>query len=495
MLGAQFFNRCWLWVVPGTDAGLCGEGDSSMVVECNAGPCCAPGPWSDWSECEGECEELGEKTRNREWLCNGPEEPVDVELSEKEPCQTGECPKECNWAGWCEFSECSATCGPGTKSRSRKCYCERKGQSVPPEEGDCEGEGEDVQECQVEECISCDWAGWCEWSPWDKTCLNAEEERTRERTRSCTCTKGPNSEEVIDSSTVSEELLCPGEGTEVESDSDAPACKTCAIAGWCEWSECAECHTDGNATPERERSRLCLCTDSVTGDIVDADDTDCPGDARKETEPCPGAPIPPCADEGCAWGEWCPWSSCSNDECDGERVRTRKCGCEDSEEPAEPSRCGDPADFEERAKCSPACCELDGTCPEEGDGDDSNGDGNECSADGNNCDGDNNTDDNGDGSTGPGTFEGEGSGFEGGDCVPIDCNTECENDCFIDDDICNDCLNNCANNNECNPNGNGNGDDDLPDGNGNGDLGLGLDELGLFIVRTPDSGAFDFFFL
>lgn len=380
--------------------------------ECNNHSCCEVGAWSDWSECDAECEESGKKTRTRS--CNCVEGMTgdcgDEPLEETCDCMGDICPKECFPSGWCAWSDWSATCGDASRERSRKCACMQKNNNVPAEEGDCEGHAmeeveqcSDSEECPLAGCPECAWAGWCPWSDDTATCLNeGDSNPVRSRSRKCSCTIDG---EPVDSDSIPE--TCEGDAEEFEEVTGLPPCKTCAIAGWCEWGECsATCGPDA----VRERSRACMCTEGEN--IVEAGPEDCAGHERTETEPC--GDLPECPDEGCQWGEWCPWSSCSNTECGGVRTRTRKCGCLDEDGNADADRCGNPADFEEMISCSEPCeCE---DC--DGNGEDTYSEGGNTTGEedldiNNNCEGDNcDSDDNDD-----------------DECNDADCPADCDENC------------------------------------------------------------------
>ena len=55
-----------------------------------------------------------------------------------------------NWGPWSAYSECSATCSNGTKTRSRKCN------NPPPSDNGskCEGKKEQTTTCFVDYCPS-----------------------------------------------------------------------------------------------------------------------------------------------------------------------------------------------------------------------------------------------------------------------------------------------------------------------------------------------------
>jgi len=73
--------------------------------------------WSSWSECSSTCD-AGQRFRTR--ICSQPGSCLpDVHgtvTNATQECQLSVCPK---WGSWTQFSECSVTCGNGTKTRTR----------------------------------------------------------------------------------------------------------------------------------------------------------------------------------------------------------------------------------------------------------------------------------------------------------------------------------------------------------------------------------------
>lgn len=66
-----------------------------------------------------------------------------------------------NWSKWDEWSQCSETCGNGTKSRKRYCT------NPAPYNGGkfCTGNNTEVTHCNVKEC-----PGWFEFQGWNYKC-------------------------------------------------------------------------------------------------------------------------------------------------------------------------------------------------------------------------------------------------------------------------------------------------------------------------------------
>jgi hypothetical protein len=113
-----------------------GEGCVGTVAEsaaCNEQVCdggcdkdvdCVWGTWAEWSVCSVSCAG-GERTRYRSILTAGLNMGKQCEPGDSR--EVGECNKQacgverfCTWSSWSSYSECSAKCGPGTKTRTRE---------------------------------------------------------------------------------------------------------------------------------------------------------------------------------------------------------------------------------------------------------------------------------------------------------------------------------------------------------------------------------------
>jgi len=128
---------------------------------------CEWGDWSEYSECSASCGE-GTKTASRTIIheaTNGGREcwgPAKMTVS----CMTTPCsvssgriphsryqivkgPKawDCEWGDWSEYSECSASCGFGTKSASRTIMHEAENGGR-----DCRGPAKMTISCMIKPC-------------------------------------------------------------------------------------------------------------------------------------------------------------------------------------------------------------------------------------------------------------------------------------------------------------------------------------------------------
>ena len=111
------------------------------------------GEWTnfgEWSKCSATC---GGGTRTRTRFCTNPVPAhggadCQGEGTESQDCNTEKCPVDGGWAGFGEWSVCSATCGRGIRTRIRSCN------SPAPDHGgaDCEGENQETQDCTIQDC-------------------------------------------------------------------------------------------------------------------------------------------------------------------------------------------------------------------------------------------------------------------------------------------------------------------------------------------------------
>ena len=100
-------------------------GKKSQKIKCFAGKKCGrAGGWSAWKDitsCSQQCGP-GEKIQRRK--CNAPVPAPNGDYCSgmhmrKQPCIIRKCTDV--YTAWSLFSQCTSSCGPGTKRRSRKC--------------------------------------------------------------------------------------------------------------------------------------------------------------------------------------------------------------------------------------------------------------------------------------------------------------------------------------------------------------------------------------
>ncbi|CAI5789335.1 SCO-spondin [Podarcis lilfordi] len=298
--------------------------------------------WTPWSECSASC---GLGLRNRYHFCTDPA-PSGMGLPclgperEDKPCQAQPCARNGGWGAWSPWTDCTASCGGGMRSRARACdtpapqgggdYCEGvptqvEGCSLNPCPGvDCSAlEGAAYSRCGPPCPRSCDDISHCLW-----TCEPG-----------CYCTGG----KVLNGTACVEKNLCtcldlltglrhlPGETVPRSDGCNTCTCskgklictsQACAVpGGWCDWSPWSPCsRTCGNEMVTRYRA--CACPKPQNGGPECEGLQEQHGDSgiQLQRKECPMDSF--CPVDG-AWSTWSPWSPC--DACGGESARSREC--------------------------------------------------------------------------------------------------------------------------------------------------------------------------
>ena len=180
-----------------------------------------------------------------------------------------ECPVPSEWETWGEWTDCSATCGPSTRSRNRNCIL---GSAME----DCVGDSTETEDCSDIPEVCPYWAQWFEWSGCSATC--GDSERTRERI----CNGG---------------IGCIGDDIETEVCLAPAKCPGPMVCNeWSQWTECSE--TCGGGTRMRGQE----CSNGVATTSADAVD-------YCNSQVCPVKPSNECL---------CPAGlmSCASNQCD-----------------------------------------------------------------------------------------------------------------------------------------------------------------------------------
>lgn len=138
--------------------GVACKGLSYQQEICEVPFCPIDGGWSEFSNysaCSASCG-VGMRIRSR--ICNSPMpqfqgQECSGESFQVQHCNEGNCfemmtsavvPRaEVVWSAWSDWNECTALCGSGLKSRTRKCL---------HADGDCEGENIEFQQCEGNRC-------------------------------------------------------------------------------------------------------------------------------------------------------------------------------------------------------------------------------------------------------------------------------------------------------------------------------------------------------
>ncbi|CAG5109987.1 Oidioi.mRNA.OKI2018_I69.chr2.g4444.t2.cds [Oikopleura dioica] len=317
----------------------CGCGELTECKSCQGKPCNCWGEWAPWSPCDGPCGG-GVRTRESQNICDeGVEPKIEEEECEEIICTPGE---------WSEWTECDAEPGEyGQKFRERDCTCPPGGDELNP---DC-GCGD------LKECLSCKGESLCEWSPWSEpkapctaTCGGGTQPRDR------TCNERPKSFESPEAPRRTCEKIpdieegCPGAFTEQTPCSFDACPPKCEFGEWSCWSECSA--TCGGGKMSRERP--CNCPEGVPESECE-NNGQCDGEPIEEQDCNTDVTCPP----DCEFGDdWAPWGPCTTTCGPGSRQREKECDCKSSDscDGCEVPEGSNPDDFLETGDCPNAPC-------------------------------------------------------------------------------------------------------------------------------------------
>ena len=294
--GSRFRNRTCSNPPPEHGGRTC-PGNYYENIHCDLGSCPVHGLWTAWSAWSGCSTTCASGTRSRRRSCSNPS-PQHGGLncpgnsSEEAYCNFGPCPNHGQWTTWSLWSECSKSCGKGTKNRSRTCN-----NTFPRFGGrNCSGEGKQIMSCALVLCpLHGKWSEWSKWSECSESCSTG----VKFRTRTCSNPSPRNGGQG-----------CTGDAKELEGCQPKP-CIT--IGSWSEWSNWTDCSTTcGNGTKSRHRN--CENLSPRHGEKT------CTGDVYQRKH---------CFQQACSsvgeWTEWSHWTDCST-TCDvGQQTRIRFC--------------------------------------------------------------------------------------------------------------------------------------------------------------------------
>ncbi|MBN3300412.1 HMCN1 protein, partial [Amia calva] len=226
--------------------------------------------WSPWSRCDRTCGG-GRSIRTRSCTSPPPKNGGHSCLGEKnqlKSCNSRACAASCVWSAWSRWSPCSASCGPGQRTRFRSLTSEF-------DDADCQSEEAQNKPCDLAPCPPLLDGGWTPWSVWSDcpvTCSRGTQIRTR------ACINPPPRHGGVP---------CPGPEREAQDCGTTPCLDD--LCPWSAWSSCSRSCGAGVST----RRRSCVCEEAGgPGDLACPPGTD---GAREQEEtqlcysqPCPG---------------------------------------------------------------------------------------------------------------------------------------------------------------------------------------------------------------
>jgi hypothetical protein len=266
--------------------GVC-DWQKEQTQACNTQACareCIMSPWTTLSQCSATCGK-GTKTRTRIAL----QQPSDggapcPAAREAIACDSGPCPNHCEVSRWGAWSECTQSCGHGRQSRAR----------VITQHADIGGFAcpslAEEQLCGLDPCpIDCAVGQWGTWDACSLTCGWGQQARVRTVLRNAAYGG----------------QACPAQHTKRPChESHCP--QHCSVTAWGAWGECTT--TCGRGTQVRSRT---VITHAQLGGYL------CP--SLQESENCNVDPCP----VNCAVAAWSNFGECTFSCGGGMQTRSR----------------------------------------------------------------------------------------------------------------------------------------------------------------------------
>ncbi|PHJ23409.1 microneme protein [Cystoisospora suis] len=221
-------------------------------------------------------------------------------------------PKDAECSPWSEWSPCSTSCGPGTRTKTRKQLSaplpgDPPCPTCPPLHGKtCKDLGGLIQEetCNLGECpVNAGCGTWGEWSEWSATCGLASRSRKRH---------GYNNPPPRGGGLLCEQQQPPVPSEETEEKLFFPCPVNQTPGEWSDWTVCSATCGGG----KRHRTRVGV---PQVGELFGGQTLEQQGFTVREEEDCGETPCP--VDATC--GELTEWSECSRTCGGGVSTRTR----------------------------------------------------------------------------------------------------------------------------------------------------------------------------
>lgn len=202
------------------------KGPNSKEDSCNEWDCpvdCVWDSWSQWSACTRHCGTgVTQRERNTSRMAQNGGQSCSGPVQEKNFCNVEPCPLHCRWSAWSPWSQCSLTCGGGSTDRARG--VDQQAQYG----GDaCVGAVKQVADCNHDACplrpVDCVWLDWTAWTTCTLSCSGGTTTRSR-----AVLTMSQNGG-----------MVCAGESMEQNTCNENPCPSDCVLLDWQDWSGCS----------------------------------------------------------------------------------------------------------------------------------------------------------------------------------------------------------------------------------------------------------------
>lgn len=219
-------------------------------------PDCKFSDWEDWSDCSCSCDGISKRARVIKELgrgsgakCAGQTQEImqcNPIIGDDRPsgCNPME-PVDCKLSDWRKWSNCSAPCGGGQKSRSRHLKTLPQAGGHPCDEHLAETVGCNLVPCKID----CKWTDWSSWS----ACEKCGGERKRFRHISQMPRHGG--------------MPC-ATGASEEQDKCDRVCHQRSFCAWGDWEDFRQCSMTCGTGGHRERGRALRLVHAVPGAFV-----------------------------------------------------------------------------------------------------------------------------------------------------------------------------------------------------------------------------------